>query len=141
MTWEVSVGQVEAEGPPVEVVRYEGVVTLWLDESSLAINPELPRELVIRAILTPPEWTLRPWSAPSPEEVPLDVATDQLEHWALQKLKALFDFAAVVPDGTVSEIENGLLERFPRLRALRAGPGIAASRYKRIAVHSEILES
>lgn len=141
MTWEASVGHVEAQGPPLEVVRYEGVVTLWLEQSSLTIHPELPPEVVIRAILNPPEWTLRPWSAPSPEEVSLGVATHQLEQWALQKLKALFDFAAVVPDGTASEIEHRLFERFPLLRATRGEPATEASRYKRIAVHSEILES
>lgn len=141
MAWEVSVGQVEDEGPPIEIVRYEGVVTLSLEQSWLTISSDLPPELVIRAILTPPEWTLRPWSAPSPEQVSLGVATDQLERWALQKFKALFDFAAVLPDGTAEEIERHLLERFPLVRKARGGSVTEVSRYKRIAVHSEILES
>lgn len=140
-SWEISVGRAEDEGPPVEVVRYEGVVTLSLEQSSLVISPDLPPELVTRAILTPPQWTLRPWSAPPPTQAPSNVATDQLEQWALQKFKALFDFAAVLPDGTAEEIERHLLERFPLVREARGGSATEVSRYKRIAVHSEILES
>jgi hypothetical protein len=139
-SWEISAGRVENEPPPIVVVRYEAVVTIALEQSSLTINADAPRELAIRALLTPPQWTLRPWSAPAPEEVSSDISSAQFEEWALHKFKALFDFAAVLPDGTAEDMERHLLERFPLIGAVRNAPSPDTSQYKRIFVHSEILQ-
>lgn len=140
-TWEISAGRAENEPPAIEVVRYEAVVTIRLEQSSLTISSEVEPELAIRAILTPPQWTLRPWSAPFPEEVSPEISAAQLEEWALHKFKALFDFAAVLPDGTAQDIEHHLLERLPLIREGRNAPTVDFSRYKRIFVHSEILQN
>lgn len=140
-SWDISIGRTEGESPPIEVVRYDAEVTLLLERSSLTISPGLPHELTLRAILTPPQWTLRPWAAPTPEEVPPDVSAARLEEWALHKFKALFDFAAVLPDGPAEEMERYLLERFPLIRRARSAPTVEFSRYKRVFVHAEILEN
>ncbi|MGH9040578.1 MAG: hypothetical protein ACRDZ3_10130 [Acidimicrobiia bacterium] len=124
--------------PATEVARYAAVVTNRLEESSVAINSEVSAELAARAILTPPQWSLRAWAAPAPEDAVFE--TDQLEEWALHKFRALFDFAAVLPDGSADEMEVQLLERFPMVDASRHA-STAVPRYKRIQVHSEILEN
>jgi hypothetical protein len=139
-SWEISTGRVENESPPLAVARYEALVTIGLEHSSLIISAEAPLELAIRAILTPPQWTLHPWSAPAPE-ASSDASAAQLEEWALHKFKALFDFAAVLEDGTAREMEFHLLERFPSIRDVRTASTTEVSRYKRIFVHAEILEN
>lgn len=140
-SWEITAGRVENEPPPTEVVRYEAVVTIALEQSSVAISPDVSRELAVQAILTPPQWTSRPWRVPSPGQVSPDVNRQQLEEWALHKFRALFDFAAVLPDGTAEEMELQLLERFPLIGAAQRASSIDVSGYKRISVHSEILEN
>lgn len=140
-TWEISVGRAENEPPPIEVVRYEAVVALSLERSSLNFNREMPRDVAINAILSPPQWTLRPWSAPPPNRSDPGISDHELERWAVQKFKALFDFAAALPDGTADELETHLVARFPLIGAARDDSAAEISRYKRISVHSEILQN
>ena len=129
--WQRSVFAVTPTPPQQQLVVYTAVIGLELERSTLSFNASVDHAQIVTAVETPPEWTLTPWP-PTRTNTDADVTI-----FALAKLKAIFDFAAQLPDGSTQEIKNAIDTRFPLVRSERAVP---TAHYKRFAVEASIMD-
>lgn len=113
------------------VAIYEGVLTLIEVNADIVLVPDVDREVVVAAIVEPPQWQPFVWPSYTPE------TDDDLRRFALMKLLTLFEFASRLGGDTEDDIRAALLGRLPEIdRLLARGEDI--SRYKRFPIKATI---
>lgn len=128
--WQTSVSPISTAPPSQAVALYTATVGLKVEYSAFGVNPAIDRSQLIAAIEPPPSWAPTPWPPH------LVGGQDDITIFALAKLKALFDFAARLPNGTANEILRATYARFPLAEPTRAG---SLLQYKRFRVEARIL--
>jgi hypothetical protein len=130
MGWQMSVGPAGPARRARQVFIYTAVVGLKVERSKFAFDSSIDRQELAAAIESPPRWHLDPW----PPQLTFTDA--DLTILAFAKLKALFDFMAMVPNGSAQEIRAALYALFPAV-----DPDVQVSGFKRFPVEASILDN
>ncbi len=131
MAWQKSVAASDTNAPRQQVAVYTAVIGLDVETSTLRFTSSLATNEITVAVKSPPEWYLNAWP-PQPPGNP----DNDLELFALTKLKATFDFAARLPDGSAEEIREQVASRFPGT----VTENVTTVSYKRYPVEAIIWE-
>ncbi len=114
MTWSVTPNNgTVSVSPPVAL--YTATVDLQVVYSQFGFAADATADATTRAVQAAPAWALHAWPPPLVGDTQVDN-----RRLALTKLKALFDFAAQLPDGSADQIKGAVAGRWATAAQARA---------------------